>query len=179
MKTTNILLVLTALTAPVVCAQSLTVSPAGTYLATGTQLQLSAQVSGVTPATVKWEVVGGALNGSVTTAGLYTAPSVVPSQDHGDNPRYQYREYCCYRHCDNRVASGCARTDFRYAEQRAGGVLQPDTERKRVSAGRLRNYQRSRIQSGLRFADTADCIGHNEGDRKAEPERRKSELFLF
>jgi hypothetical protein len=80
MKNQYTFFVFSLLMAAAAGAQTLTVGPAGTYLQTGAQQQFTATATGLTPATVKWEVVGGAPNGAITPAGLYTAPPVVPMQ---------------------------------------------------------------------------------------------------
>jgi hypothetical protein len=80
MKSQHTFFVFSLLMAAAAGAQTVTVGPTGTYLQTGAQQQFTATATGLTPATVKWEVVGGAPNGAITTAGLYTAPAVVPTQ---------------------------------------------------------------------------------------------------
>jgi len=62
---------------------TISISPTSVQLVTGTQQQFSATVKGSTDTAVTWSVSGtgcsGAACGTVTTAGLYTAPSAVPS----------------------------------------------------------------------------------------------------
>ncbi len=64
-------------------AQSITISPGYTNLGVNATLQYTAQVTGLTPATVTWgvnEIPGGnATIGTITSTGLYTAPAKIPS----------------------------------------------------------------------------------------------------
>ena len=61
---------------------SVSVSPSTAKLSLGQKRQFSAAVAGSTNASVQWTVTGtgcsGSACGSITTAGLYTAPSVTP-----------------------------------------------------------------------------------------------------
>lgn len=55
------------------------VSPSTATVALGNSQTFTATVSGATDKTVTWSVVGGAANGSVTSAGIYKAPSAMPA----------------------------------------------------------------------------------------------------
>jgi hypothetical protein len=60
-----------------------TISPTSTVVPVGTQLQFYATVAGSTNTAVDWSISGsgcsGSTCGSITSSGLYTAPSAVPS----------------------------------------------------------------------------------------------------
>ena len=64
-------------------AQTVTVTPPAVAVHVGTFYQLSARVTGVTPATVKWSVAvaGGGTGspGTISTGGRYTPPPAIPS----------------------------------------------------------------------------------------------------
>ena len=67
-------------------AQTVTVTPAETYIGVGFQQQFHAAVTGLSSSTVTWSLIGmGAKNnpllGSITAAGLYRAPAAIPAQD--------------------------------------------------------------------------------------------------
>ena len=67
-------------------AQTITVTPAEPYVGVGFTQQFSAAVRGLTPSTVTWSLAGMApLNnprlGTITSAGLYTAPATPPAQN--------------------------------------------------------------------------------------------------
>ncbi len=68
---------------PPVSAITVSVSPASASLAAGSTQQFTASVSGTSNTAVTWSVSnvtgGNATVGTVTTAGLYTAPNTVPS----------------------------------------------------------------------------------------------------
>jgi hypothetical protein len=61
-----------------------TISPKTDRVKIGASVQFTAKVTGTTNTQVKWQVNGvsggNATIGTVTAAGLYTAPSAVPSQ---------------------------------------------------------------------------------------------------
>jgi hypothetical protein len=78
-----------------------TVLPATHSMLVNTTLQFSAEVANVAdaPQFVTWEVVGGNANGTISTAGLYTAPANVPAS----NP-VTVRAFCV----DPSVAPGTA-----------------------------------------------------------------------
>ena len=63
--------------------QTITISPGYTSIGVNTQLQYSALVTGLTPATVTWGVNtipgGNSTYGTITTSGLYTAPATIPA----------------------------------------------------------------------------------------------------
>src|SRR5579862_9018654 len=67
-------------------AQSITVKPNG-YVTSGPsgQTQFSATVSGLSSSNVVWSVEsvngGSATYGTITSSGIYTAPSTIPAQD--------------------------------------------------------------------------------------------------
>jgi len=58
---------------------SVSISPSGVNLVVGTTLQFTATVTDTFNQAVTWSVVGGSANGTISTAGLYTAPASVPS----------------------------------------------------------------------------------------------------
>jgi len=62
-----------------VTGPTVTVTPPTANVAIGGQQQFSASVSGTSNQNVTWAVVGGAANGSISSAGLYTAPASVPN----------------------------------------------------------------------------------------------------
>jgi uncharacterized protein (DUF1800 family) len=57
-------------------AQTVTISPGYVNIPLGATQQYTATVTGLSPATVTWSVTAG--GGTITQAGLYTAPSAVP-----------------------------------------------------------------------------------------------------
>ncbi len=59
------------------CAQTVTISPGYVNVPLGGTQQYTATVTGLSPATVKWGVTAG--GGTITQAGLYTAPSKLPT----------------------------------------------------------------------------------------------------
>ncbi len=81
----SITCMLVALAGQALYAQSITLSPGYTTIGVNATVQYSAAVTGLSPATVTWEVngiVGGSATlGKITTGGLYTAPSAIPSGD--------------------------------------------------------------------------------------------------
>lgn len=58
---------------------SVTIAPASASVAVNKTQQFNATVSGATNMNVTWAVSGGASNGTVTQAGLYTAPAAIPN----------------------------------------------------------------------------------------------------
>ena len=56
-----------------------TVSPSAASISTGARLQLAATVTGTTNTAVAWSVAEGSAGGSITAAGLYTAPATAGS----------------------------------------------------------------------------------------------------
>lgn len=58
---------------------SVAVSPSSASVQLGSSQSFAATVSGTTTTTVTWSVVGGSVNGTVTSAGVYTAPSAMPA----------------------------------------------------------------------------------------------------
>ena len=60
-------------------AISVTVSPATATVAAGGTQQFTATVSGTSNTAVTWSVGGGAANGTISAAGLYTAPATAPN----------------------------------------------------------------------------------------------------
>jgi hypothetical protein len=58
---------------------SVSVTPATANVAVGESQQFSAMVTGTTNTAVTWSVAGGAPNGTISPAGLYLAPAVVPA----------------------------------------------------------------------------------------------------
>jgi hypothetical protein len=81
-RSLSIVFVAAALTGQAL-AQSITISPGYTNLGVNATLQYSATVTGLTPSTVTWGVNGiaggNATLGTISTSGLYTAPSAVPT----------------------------------------------------------------------------------------------------
>jgi hypothetical protein len=55
------------------------VSPSTASVPVGQTQQFTATVTGTTNTAVTWSVAGGATNGTITSSGLYTAPSTLPS----------------------------------------------------------------------------------------------------
>src|SRR5208283_6154129 len=70
-------------TVTVVAPISVSVSPATAQVVTGAQQQFTANVTGTSNQSVTWSLSGAGCSGSscgtITTAGLYTAPSAVPN----------------------------------------------------------------------------------------------------
>jgi Fe-S cluster assembly iron-binding protein IscA len=70
-------------TVTVLVPVKVSVSPASASIATGAQQQFTATVTGTTNTAVTWSVSGtgcsGAVCGTITAAGLYTAPGTIPS----------------------------------------------------------------------------------------------------
>ncbi len=62
---------------PSSAAVTVSISPSSTNLTTSTTLQFTATVTGSADATVTWTIQEGAAGGSITGAGLYSAPSAV------------------------------------------------------------------------------------------------------
>src|ERR1700682_2196910 len=60
-------------------AITITVSPASASVAVNNKQQLTAIVSGTSNTAVIWSVAGGASNGTISSAGLYTAPAAAPN----------------------------------------------------------------------------------------------------
>ena len=58
---------------------SVSVSPATASVQTGQTKQFTATITGTTNTAVTWSVTGGAANGTISSAGLYTAPDIVPA----------------------------------------------------------------------------------------------------
>ena len=58
---------------------TVTIAPAAATVVIGQTQTFSATVSGTTNNSVTWAVTGGAANGSITSAGVYTAPATVPN----------------------------------------------------------------------------------------------------
>jgi hypothetical protein len=58
---------------------SVAVTPATSTVAVGKTQQFTATVTGTSNTAVTWSVAGGAANGTISSAGLYTAPSTVPT----------------------------------------------------------------------------------------------------
>ncbi len=77
------LCVCAALSGAALQAQSVAISPGYTNLGVNAQLQYTATVTGLSPATVTWGVNqipgGNATVGTITSAGLYTAPAKIPT----------------------------------------------------------------------------------------------------
>ena len=82
---TLLLLVLLLVPANLLFAQSITLSPTSPTAAFGKTLQFTVKVSGLSNAAVTWSVesvVGGNTTyGTISTTGLYTAPTVMPGQN--------------------------------------------------------------------------------------------------
>jgi uncharacterized protein (DUF1800 family) len=72
-------IILAALAAPGLFAQSITVTPNNESVVVNGMKQMTAMVSGLASSSVTWSVVGGAGNGSVDAQGVFTAPPMVPS----------------------------------------------------------------------------------------------------
>jgi RHS repeat-associated protein len=62
-------------TATITVGEDLMILPSSASLAPGARQSFTAQVSGVTNPTVTWSIEEGAAGGSISTAGLYTAPA--------------------------------------------------------------------------------------------------------
>ncbi len=62
-------------TATITVGEDLMILPSSASLAPGASQSFTAQVSGVTNPTVTWSIEEGAAGGSISTAGLYTAPA--------------------------------------------------------------------------------------------------------
>jgi len=60
---------------------AVSITPDDARAAIGQTAQFSAQVGSTQDKTVTWEVVGGAANGTINAAGLYTAPNTIPVPD--------------------------------------------------------------------------------------------------
>jgi hypothetical protein len=58
---------------------SVSISPSSATVSPGAQQQFAALVVGTSNTAVSWKVTGGAANGTISTAGLYTAPATVPN----------------------------------------------------------------------------------------------------
>jgi hypothetical protein len=58
---------------------TVSVAPSAATVVVGQMQPFTATVSGTTNVAVTWSVVGGATNGAITSAGVYTAPATVPS----------------------------------------------------------------------------------------------------
>src|ERR1700682_3245648 len=58
---------------------TVTVAPSTATVVVGQMQPFSATVSGTTNMAVTWSVNGGSGNGTISSAGLYTAPATVPS----------------------------------------------------------------------------------------------------
>src|SRR5437016_10042264 len=58
---------------------AVSVTPASVTVAVGKTAQFTAAVTGTSNTAVTWSVVGGAGNGTISSAGLYTAPPTVPN----------------------------------------------------------------------------------------------------
>jgi hypothetical protein len=58
---------------------SVSVTPTGVNIVVGTTQQMTATVLDTFNTAVTWTVVGGAANGTISSAGLYTAPATVPA----------------------------------------------------------------------------------------------------
>jgi len=68
-----------ASTSPTTQNISLMVSPPAVSVGVGHSQTFTATVTGTANTAVSWSISGGATDGSITAAGVYTAPSVVPS----------------------------------------------------------------------------------------------------
>jgi len=66
-------------TSPPPAQVSVTISPTSTTVTAGNNLQFNASVSGTTNVAVTWSVSGGSSNGTISTTGLYFAPTTVPT----------------------------------------------------------------------------------------------------
>jgi len=66
-------------TAPPSTLITVTVTAAKTTVVVGQSLNFTANVTGTTNTAVTWSVGGGAGNGTITSSGVYTAPTTVPS----------------------------------------------------------------------------------------------------
>lgn len=69
-----------------ISAQSIAIAPKNPYIGVGLTQQFTATVTGLTNTSVTWSLLGmGAANnpklGSITAAGLYTAPAAIPAQN--------------------------------------------------------------------------------------------------
>ena len=77
------LLVSAALSGAALQGQTVKISPGYTSIGVNATLQYSATVTGLTPATVTWQVNsktgGNSTNGTITTGGIYTAPATIPA----------------------------------------------------------------------------------------------------
>jgi len=69
----------TGTTTPIPQNISVSVTPPTASVAINQSQPFTASVAGTTNTAVTWSVVGGAANGTITAAGLYTAPASVPS----------------------------------------------------------------------------------------------------
>ena len=82
-RLTAVLYLSAALAGQGLYGQTITISPGYTSIGVNAQLQYSAVVAGLAPATVTWgvnEISGGnATYGTITASGLYTAPATIPS----------------------------------------------------------------------------------------------------
>src|ERR1700732_2734193 len=58
---------------------SVSVAPSGVNLVVGTTQQMTATVLQTFNTAVNWSVAGGTANGTISSAGLYTAPATVPA----------------------------------------------------------------------------------------------------
>jgi hypothetical protein len=58
---------------------AVTIAPSAATVVLGQNQAFTATVSGTTNTAVTWGVTGGAANGSITSAGVYTAPAAVPT----------------------------------------------------------------------------------------------------
>jgi len=58
---------------------SVTIEPTGVNIAVSKTLQFTATVTDTSDTAVNWSVVGGSANGTISSAGLYTAPGTVPT----------------------------------------------------------------------------------------------------
>jgi len=82
-RSLGFLICATTLLAGAVTAQSITISPGYTTVGVNGTVQYSAIVTGLSSAAVTWSVNsvkgGNSTNGTITTGGLYTAPSKIPA----------------------------------------------------------------------------------------------------
>ncbi len=72
-------IILAAIAAPGLFAQSITVTPNNESVVVNGMRQMTAMVSGLASSAVTWSVVGGAGNGSVDAMGMFMAPPMVPN----------------------------------------------------------------------------------------------------